>query len=142
MAARIKGLDYRTYVMLGDGECQSGVIWEGIMTAAKYRLSNLVCILDYNKVQLDGTVEEVMPFEPVRAKWESFNWNIIEIDGHDIKQVLDALHEADASKDKPTVIIANTIKGKGVSYMEGKAIWHAKVPSETEYKEALEELAK
>jgi transketolase len=140
LAARIKGLDYKTYVMAGDGEIQAGVIWEGVMLAAKYKISNLITILDYNKVQLDGTVEEIMPMEPMKAKWAAFNWNIIEIDGHNMQEVLVSLDEAAAYRDGPTVIIANTIKGKGVSFMEGSAEWHYRVPTMDELNQALEEL--
>jgi len=142
LAALTRGLDYRTYVLIGDGECQSGIIWEGVMLAAKYGLSNLIAILDYNRVQLDGRIDEIMPLEPVREKWQSFNWNIIEIDGHNVKEVLDSLDEAGKSKGKPTVIIAHTVKGKGVSFMEGEAEWHGKAPSADEYERAMEELAK
>ena len=140
LSARLKGLDYRTYVLIGDGECQSGVLWEGAMTAARYKLSKLTVILDYNKVQLDGKIEEIMPLEPVRDKWKSFNWNILEIDGHNIEEILDALDKAKESKDKPTVIIAHTIKGKGVSFMEGKAEWHGKAPDDIQYAQAVSEL--
>jgi len=140
LAARIKGLDYRSYVLLGDGECQSGIIWEGVMLAAKYGLSSLIVILDYNKVQLDGRVDEIMPLEPLREKWASFNWNIMEIDGHNMEEVLDSLDEACRSSDKPTVIIAHTVKGKGVSFMEGKAEWHGKAPSTDELEQAIKEL--
>lgn len=140
LAARIKGLDFRTYVMIGDGECQAGVIWEGVMLAAKYKISNMITILDYNKVQLDGTIEEIMPLEPMKAKWVSFNWNVIEIDGHNMKEVLDSLDEACSYTKGPTVIIAHTVKGKGVSFMEGKAEWHYRVPTTDELKLAMEEL--
>jgi transketolase len=142
LTARLKGSDSRTYVLVGDGECQSGIIWEGVMLAAKYKLSNLITILDYNKVQLDGTVDEILPMEPMSEKWASFGWNVIEIDGHDIAQVLEALDKAKENTDMPTVIIAHTVKGKGVSFMEGKAEWHGKVPVEGEMNAALEELAK
>jgi transketolase len=142
LAARLKGLDYRTYVLAGDGECQAGVIWEGVMLAAKYRLSNVVTIVDFNEVQLDGTVNQIMPLQPFREKWEAFGWATIRIDGHDIKAVLDALDAATANGDKPTVIIAHTVKGKGVSFMEGKAEWHGKAPSDMEFEKALQELRK
>lgn len=142
LAARTLGLDYGTYVLIGDGECQAGVVWEGVMLAAKYGLSNLTTILDYNRVQLDGTVEEIMPLEPVREKWESFNWAVVETEGHDIAAVLDALDEATEIKDRPAVIIAHTEKGKGVSFMEGEAEWHGKAPTEAEFERALEELEK
>ena len=140
LAARINGLDFRTYVMIGDGECQAGIIWEGVMLAAKYRVSNLITILDYNEVQLDGRIDEIMPLEPMKAKWASFNWNIIEIDGHNMKEVLDSLDDAYSYTGGPTVIIAHTVKGKGVSFMEGKAEWHYRVPTTDELKLAMEEL--
>ena len=142
LAARLKGLDYHVYVLVGDGECQSGVLWEGVMSASKYRLSKLVVILDYNNVQLDGFVDEIMPLEPIKKKWESFNWKTIEINGHNIKEVLEALDNAKESKNKPTVIIAHTIKGKGVSFMENKAEWHGKAPDDKEYAQAIEELTR
>ncbi len=140
LSARLKGLDYHVYVLVGDGECQSGVLWEGVMTAAKYKLSNLTAILDYNKVQLDGPLNKIMPLEPIKEKWESFNWKTIEIDGHNIKEVLEALDKAKENKNKPTVIIAHTIKGKGVSFMENKAEWHGKAPDDNEYAQAVKEL--
>ncbi|MFC1946967.1 transketolase [Chloroflexota bacterium] len=142
LISRLKGSDSRTYVLVGDGECQSGIIWEGVMLAAKYRLANMITILDYNQVQLDGRLDEILPMEPLKDKWASFGWNIIEIDGHDMVQVVDALHQASGTTDMPTVIIANTIKGKGVSFMEGKAEWHGKVPSDNEMKLAIEELTR
>ena len=141
LAARLKGLDYRTYVIVGDGECQAGVIWEGVMLAAKYRLANLTVIVDYNEVQLDGTVQEVMPIHPFREKWDSFEWATAEIDGHDVKAVLDSLDAAAAAKDRPTVIIARTVKGKGVSFMEGKAEWHGKAPTEEELARCVKEIS-
>jgi transketolase len=140
LTSRIKGLDYRSYVLIGDGECQAGVIWEGVMLAAKHGLSSLITILDYNQVQLDGRVDEIMPLEPLRDKWVSFGWGVIEVDGHDIKEVLDSLDEACMSDSKPSVIIAHTVKGKGVSFMEGKAEWHGKAPSTDELELALKEL--
>lgn len=140
LAARLKGLDYRTYVLAGDGECQAGVIWEGAMLAAKYKLAKLVAIVDYNEVQLDGTVQEIMPIAPFMEKWQSFEWNTIKIDGHDMRAVLNSLDAADVASDRPTAIIAHTIKGKGVSFMEGKAEWHGKAPSDAELELALKEL--
>ena len=142
LAARLKDLDYHTYVVAGDGECQAGIIWEGAMLAAKYRLSKLITIVDFNEVQLDGTVKEIMPLGPFKDKWQSFDWNTIRIDGHDMKAVLDALDVATQTSDRPTVIIAHTTKGKGVSFMEGKAEWHGKAPSEEEFKRAVEELSR
>ena len=142
LSARLKGNDYRTYVMAGDGECQAGIIWEGAMLASKYRLSNVIVLVDYNEVQLDGTVQEIMPMMPFREKWQAFDWNTIKIDGHDVKAILEALDAAAATSDKPTVIIAQTVKGKGVSFMEGKAEWHAKVPNKEEFERAIAELEK
>ena len=142
LAAQLKGLDYHTYVLIGDGECQAGILWEGAMLAGKYKLSKLIAIMDYNKVQLDGTIDEIMPLEPVKQKWEAFNWAILEIDGHKVAEVLDSLDKACKIDDKPTVIIAHTVKGKGVSFMEGKAAWHGRALNEDEYKQAIEELSK
>ena len=140
MAARLNDAPYRTYVLLGDGEIQAGVIWEGAMAAAKFRLDQLTAILDYNDVQLDGPVHEIMPLEPVVDKWRSFNWHVIRIDGHNIGQVLDGLDEAENVHGRPTIIIAHTTKGKGVSYMENRSAWHGRAPSDEEYRIALAEL--
>ena len=140
LAGQLKGLDYRTYVLLGDGELQAGVLWEGAMLAAKYKLSELIAIVDYNGVQLDGTVADIMPIEPLRSKWESFGWNVLEINGHSVSEVLAALDKARANGGKPTVIIARTVKGKGVSFMEGKASWHGRAINDEEYRQAMEEL--
>lgn len=140
LAARLKGLPYRTYVLLGDGECQAGVVWEGAMTAAKYRLSGLTVIVDNNNVQLDGTLPEVMPMEPLADKWKASGWNVIEADGHSVADVARALNHAAAIVNRPTVVIAHTVKGKGVSYMEGKSYWHGNVPSDEQLAQALAEL--
>ncbi len=140
LAARLDGAAYRTYVLLGDGEIQAGIIWEAAMMAAKYGLDNLTAILDYNDVQLDGPVHEIMPLEPVKAKWESFGWHTIEIDGHNMRRILEALDEATHVHARPTVIIAHTVKGKGVSFMENKSTWHGRAPGEEEYKIAVAEL--
>lgn len=140
LAARLKGLNYYTYVLLGDGECQCGVIWEGAMIAAKYRLSKLIAIVDYNDVQLDGPVHEIMPLESLVDKWKSFNFAVIEIDGHNIRQVLEALDMAKEIHSQPTVIIAHTTKGKGVSFMENKAEWHGLAPDDVQYNHAVDEL--
>ncbi len=140
LAARLKDFNYHTYVLLGDGECQCGVIWEGLMIAAKYRLSKLTAIVDYNGVQLDGPVHEIMPLEPFAEKWRSFNFAVLEIDGHNIRQVLDALDMAKEIHGQPTVIIAHTTKGKGVSFMENKAEWHGLAPNDVQYIQAVNEL--
>lgn len=140
LSARLRGLNFRTYVLLGDGECQAGVIWEGAMFAAKYKLSNLCAIVDYNDVQLDGFVHEIIPIEPFREKWTAFNWVVLEIDGHDVRQIMKAFDRAKEIVDSPTVIIAHTIKGKGVSFMENNSVWHGKAPNKEEYLKAMEEL--
>jgi transketolase len=140
LAARLNGLAYRTYVLLGDGECQGGIVWEGAMAAAKYRLSNLTAIIDANNVQLDGPVQDIMPLEPMAAKWKSFNWSVLEIDGHNVRSVLEAFELAAGIKAGPTVIIAHTTKGKGVSFMENKALWHGAVPDREQYNRAMAEL--
>ena len=142
LAGQLKGLDYHTYVLIGDGECQTGILWEGAMLAGKYKLSKLTAIMDYNEVQLDGRIEDIMPLEPVKKKWEAFNWATLEIDGHNMAEVLDALDNAYKITDMPTVIIAHTAKGKGVSFMEGQSAWHGRVPNDNELKQAMEELAK
>jgi len=140
LAARLNDAPYRTYVLLGDGETQAGVIWEGAMAAAKYHLDNLTAILDYNDVQLDGPVHEIMPLEPVVDKWRAFNWHIIEIDGHNMAQILDGLDAATHVHGRPTIIVAHTTKGKGVSYMENRSTWHGRAPSDEEFRIALAEL--
>lgn len=140
LAARLNGLAYRTYVLLGDGECQAGIVWEGVMAAAKYRLGNLTAIVDANAVQLDGPVNEIMPLEPLAAKWKSFNWNVLEIDGHSVRSVLEAFDLAAETRAGPTVIIAHTTKGKGVSFMENRALWHGAVPDSAQYDLAMAEL--
>lgn len=141
LAGQLKGLNYHTYVLIGDGECQTGILWEGAMLAGKYKLAKLTAIMDYNEVQLDGRVEDIMPLEPVKKKWEAFNWATLEIDGHNMAEVLEALDKAREIAARPTVIIAHTVKGKGVSFMEGQSAWHGKVPNDAELKQAMEELA-
>lgn len=127
MGLRYKHDRANIYVMLGDGELQEGEVWEGAMCAAHYKLDNLCAIVDYNKMQSDDLNENIMGLEPLRAKWEAFNWHVIEIDGHDFDQIGSAFERAKETKDKPTVIIAHTIKGKGVSFMEGQPAWHGSV---------------
>jgi transketolase len=140
LAARMNNLNHRVYVLLGDGECQAGVIWEGAMTAAKYRLANLTAIVDYNNVQLDGPVHEIMPLEPFEEKWRTFNWAVLEINGHNMRQVLEALDMADETHDRPAVIVAHTTKGKGVSFMENDSRWHGIPPDDAQYAQAIAEL--
>ena len=140
LAARLHGASYRTYVLLGDGEIQAGVVWEGAMAAAKYRLDQLTAILDYNDVQLDGPVHEIMPLAPVVDKWRAFNWHVVEIDGHNMGQILDALDEVENIHGCSTMIVAHTTKGKGVSFMENRSAWHGRAPSDEELQIALTEL--
>jgi transketolase len=140
LALRMDGLSARVYVLLGDGECQGGIVWEGAMVAAKYRLANMVAIVDDNGVQLDGPVHEIMPMEPLADKWRAFGWAVLEVDGHNVRQVLEALDMADAVHDRPMVIVAHTIKGKGVSFMENDAHWHGVAPDEAQYARAMAEL--
>lgn len=137
-----KNKDYRTYVILGDGEMQEGEVYEALMSAAHYGLTNLTVILDNNGLQIDGKVKDVMSIFPVKEKAEAFNYQVIEIDGHDMKQILDAFEKARKETSKPTFIIAKTVKGKGVSFMEDNAGWHGKAPNNDEYKQAIEELTK
>jgi transketolase len=140
IGARLKKKDFYTYVLMGDGEIQEGIVWEAAMAGAKYGLDNVIAILDKNGVQLDGPVDVIMPLGNVRAKWESFGWNTQVIDGHNIEEIVASIEQAKTMKGKPTIIIAQTVKGKGVSFMEGKHTWHGKPISKAEYEAALAEL--
>lgn len=140
IAGKIDNKDYRVYCILGDGEIEEGQVWEAAMASSKYKLDNLCVIVDNNNLQIDGTIEEVMSSYPIDEKFKSFGFQIINIDGHNIKEIIDAFDVAKNIKGKPTCIIAKTIKGKGVSFMENKAEWHGKAPSEEEYKKAIEEI--
>ena len=140
LGAKTKGLKFKTYVMLGDGEIDEGQIWEAAMSANKFKLNNLVAILDYNNLQLDGKCSEIMPLEPLADKWRSFCWDIKEIDGHNMYEILDAFYDLKKYQEKPTIIIAHTVKGKGVSYMENQIDWHGKAPNEKQFKQAIKEL--
>ena len=141
LAARLDGKDYRTYVLLGDGEIQEGQIWEAAMFASFHKVDNLCAIVDYNKIQLDGFVKDIMDLEPLVPKWEAFGWHVIELDGHDIPALQRAFAEAAATKGKPTVLIAHTVKGKGVSFMENNPKFHGVAPTPEEVEIALKELA-
>jgi len=141
LAARLNESQARTYVMLGDGEIQEGQVWESAMFAAFHKVDNLAAIVDYNKIQLDGFVKDIMDLEPLPAKWKSFGWHVITLDGHNIPALRAAFAEAEATKGKPTVLIANTIKGKGVSFMENNPKFHGTAPSREEMALALKELA-
>jgi len=140
LMGKLDNRGYRVFVLLGCGELNEGQVWEAAMCASKYHASNLIVILDYNRLQLDGWNDQVMPLEPVDAKWEAFGWNVVKIDGHDIHQIIQALADTRNSREKPTLIIAKTVKGKGVSFMEDQLDWHGKVPSADELETALKEL--
>ncbi len=140
LAARIDKKDYRVYCLLGDGEIQEGNIWEAAMAATHYQCGNLCAVLDYNGFQIDGRTKDIMNLEPLAAKWQAFGWHTIEIDGHNMKEILSAYAEAETIKDKPAIIIAHTIKGKGVSFMENVLDFHGRAPTKEEAEKALKEL--
>jgi transketolase len=141
LAARMDKKEYRVYCLIGDGEMQEGNIWEAAMLAAHYKLDNLCVILDFNGFQIDGKVQDVMGVEPVKAKWKAFGWNTIEIDGHDMRQILAAYDKAARVKGKPSIIIAHTVKGKGVSFMEHVVDFHGRAPTKEETEQAMKDLA-
>ncbi len=140
ISAKLDNKNYRVYCILGDGEIEEGQIWEAAMAANKYKLDNLCVIVDNNNLQIDGTIEEVMSPYPIDKKFEAFGFNVIKIDGHNFEQIRDAFKQAKQTKNKPTCIIAKTIKGKGVSFMENEAGWHGKAPNEEQYNKAMEDL--
>ena len=140
LAGKLDKKDYKVYVMLGDGETDEGQIWEAAAVASHYKLDNLVALIDRNFLQIDGNTEDVLRLESIRDRWSSFGWNAIETDGHDIKKILDALKQAYAKERQPTVIILNTIKGKGVSFMENNIDFHGVPPNEIERNLAIDEL--
>ena len=140
LAARMDGRATRAYVMLGDGECDEGQVWEAAMSAAHYKLDNLVALVDRNGIQNDRFTDEVMQLEPLADKWRAFGWHVLEIDGHDFAHILEALDEASQTKGKPTAIIARTVKGKGVSFMENNPDFHGKAPTKEQLAQALEEI--
>jgi transketolase len=140
LSGKLRKKDYHVWIIIGDGECQEGSIWEAAMAGAKWKLDNLTAILDRNNLQNDYAVDEVMPIEPVADKWRAFGWNVVEIDGHRMKEIVEALEGAKSFKGAPTMIIANTIKGKGVSFMENVCEWHGKAPRQEEAEQALEEI--
>jgi transketolase len=139
-AAKMDKKKYQVYAITTDGEQNGGQMWEAVMFAGKYKMDNLTFIMDRNNIQIDGYTEDVMPLEPLREKYEAFNWHVIDIDGHNIEQVIDACNEARAIYEKPVMIIAHTIPGKGVDFMEFEYSWHGKPPSPKEAKEALSQL--
>lgn len=140
LAARLDNKDYRVYCLTSDGEHQEGNTWEAVMAAAKFKLSNMTVFMDRNNIQIDGTTEDVMPLETLRYKYEAFNWKVLEIDGHNLRMINDAVRVAKATHTQPTMIIAHTIPGKGVSFMENDYTWHGKPPNDEEAKKALKEL--
>jgi transketolase len=139
--ARIKGAGYRIWTLLGDGETNEGIVWESALFANKYRLDNLCAIVDNNRVQNDGFGADILPMEPLDEKFAAFGWNVLRINGHDMAAVLAALEEARTCSGKPTVIIADTVKGKGVDFMENDRHWHGKPPTDEQAEEALKQLA-
>jgi transketolase len=140
LAGRLDARDYRVYVLLGDGECDEGQVWEAAMASAHFKLDNLVAIVDHNELQIDGWNRDVMNLEPLPEKWKAFGWHTIEVNGHDLSQLIAAFDEAKRVRGKPTAIIAHTIKGKGVSFMENNVDFHGKAPTPAEMEKALEEL--
>ena len=140
LSGKLQQKDYHVFVIIGDGESQEGSIWEASMAAPHFKLDNLTAILDYNHLQNDYSVDDIMPIHPAVDKWQAFGWHVLDIDGHDMAQVVAALEEAKSHQGTPTMIVANTVKGKGVSYMENVCEWHGKAPCQEEADQALEEL--
>ena len=140
LAGKLDKKNYRVYCIMGDGEIEEGQMWEAAMSSSKYKLDNLCAIVDNNNLQIDGKIEDVMSPYPIDKKFESFGFNVLKIDGHNFEEIINAFDEAKKVKEKPTVIIAKTTKGKGVSYMENQVGWHGKAPNDEEYKIALEDL--
>ncbi|MDN3510929.1 MAG: transketolase [Candidatus Jettenia sp.] len=140
LAAKLDKKDFRTYVMLGDGEIEEGQVWEAAMAASHYKIDNLCAIIDQNGLQIDGFIHEIMSSYPIPEKWRGFGWHVIEINGHDYPSILAAYDDAEKIKGKPTVIVAKTVKGKGVSFMENHVDWHGKAPSREETERALAEM--
>ncbi len=141
LAGKLHGKDYHVYVMIGDGEAQEGAVWEAAMAAPRWRLDNLTVIVDNNGIQNDAFTAEIMPVEPLADKWRAFRWNVIEIDGHRMEEIVPALESVKAIKGVPTVIIAKTIKGRGVSFMENVPAWHGAAPNDAQAQAALAEIA-
>ena len=140
LAGKIDNKDYRVYALLGDGEIEEGQVWEAFMSAAKFKLDNLCAIIDVNGLQIDGKTADVMPSEPLDAKMAAFGWNVVKCDGHDYQAIADAYAAAAQAKGQPTVILAKTVKGKGISFMENNAGWHGKAPNDEQYAQARAEL--
>ncbi|MHB0976717.1 MAG: transketolase [Candidatus Aquicultorales bacterium] len=142
LGLKLDRLDSRVYAVIGDGESQEGLIWEASMFAAHRRLDNLTAILDYNNLQIDGAVCDICDVAPVAAKWRAFGWHVVEIDGHDVHEIIGAFEEARETKGKPTMVVARTVKGKGVSFMENQVDYHGKAPNAEEMEKALAEISK
>ena len=140
LAGKVAKKDYRVYAVLGDGEIAEGQVWEAAMSAAKYGLDNLCAVVDVNGLQIDGATKDVMPSEPLDAKFAAFNWNVIKVDGHDFDALVKAFEDAKACKGKPTMILAKTTKGKGVSFMENNYSWHGKAPNDEQFEQASAEV--
>lgn len=140
LSGKLQKKDYHVWVVIGDGESQEGSIWEAAMSSARWKLDNLTVIMDCNNLQNDNYVDQTIPVEPIADKWRAFNWNVMEIDGHDMTAVVEALETAKKVKNEPTIILARTIKGKGVSYMENVCEWHGKAPSQEQAQTALNEI--
>lgn len=140
LAAKLDKKDFRTYVMLGDGEIEEGQVWEAAMAASHYKMDNLCAIIDQNGLQIDGFIHEIMSSHPIPEKWRGFGWHVIEVNGHDYSAILTAYDDAEKVKGQPTVIVAKTVKGKGVSFMENHVDWHGKAPSKEETERALAEM--
>jgi transketolase len=140
LAARLDSKAYRTYVLLSDGECEEGQTWEAALSGAQFGLDNMTAIVDNNGIQLSGRTCDIMSLDPLAKKWEAFGWNTIDVDGHDLDQLLSAYYKAESTKGSPTVIVARTIKGKGVSFMENNVAFHGKAPTTEEAEQALKEL--
>ncbi len=140
LASRLDNLEIRVYCLMGDGENNEGQIWEAAMTAAHYKLDNLCGIIDVNKLQIDGFTSDIKNLEPLAEKWRSFNWSVLEADGHSFKELINSFNKAEKLKGKPTVILGNTVKGKGISFIENKVEWHGIAPKKEELERALQEL--
>jgi transketolase len=141
LGARLRRMDFRVFVLLGDGEIQEGQVWEAAMAASAYRLDNLTAIVDWNKIQLSDFIDNAMAVDPLGEKWRAFGWQVAECDGHDVQAILNALEGLQQVRDRPGVLLAHTVKGKGVSFMENQPAWHAKAPNEQEYLQAKADLA-
>lgn len=140
LAAKMRGQNHRVFILCGDGEIQEGQVWEAAMFANKYKLDNVIAFIDRNYLQTDGNSEDIMPLDPLLPKWEAFGWRTLAIDGHDFAQIIDAVESAKRHPGKPTMIIAATVKGKGVPFMEGEAMWHGTPPNEAQFRRAMEAL--